>query len=177
MTKLERILLARASGRVQRFHCRALIRPENVAEHTFNLVNLLMVIGGRELHPRLLMAAFLHDMGEYATGDIPSPVKKALGKEAQTILEFKEAQHVDIIHDGVFNTLLTNGEEKLLQLADNLDGMLKATEEYRMGNYEVRTMALRYMEYVMELMGEVKDYDLETVGELVAYTRSHCYEN
>lgn len=144
---LGRAHLARRAGRVGRYHTQFMIKPENVAEHTFGLMNLLVIMTGGQLTAKLLMAAMAHDMGEYVTGDVPSPSKRAMGVEAKDAFSLMEDQAMLEIHpDGLWD--LSEWEYKLLKTADNLDGLLKCIEETRMGNYTMQECGENYAAYL-----------------------------
>lgn len=145
---LERAHLARKAGRVTRYHTQTLLRSEDVATHTFGLMNLLVVMTGGILRAELLMAALGHDMGEYATGDIPSPVKRAMSEEVRDNINFMEESAMLEIHYNAPMWKLSEWEQILLKAADNLDGLLKCIEEKRMGNYLIEEVGENYASYL-----------------------------
>ncbi len=146
-TILEKAHLARRAGRVTRYHQHTLLKTENVAEHTFGLVNLLMIMTGRQLTAKLLMAAMAHDMGEYVSGDIPSPVKHGLGPEFKEMINKLEDDAMHEIHGADWEELST-WEYLLLKTADNLDGLLKCIDEKHMGNMTTEFIGDKYAEYL-----------------------------
>lgn len=147
-TILERAHLARCAGRVTRYHTQFLLKTENVAEHTFGLVNLLMIMTGRQLTARLMMAALSHDMGEYISGDMPSPSKRAMGPDAKQAFGVIEFNAMAEVHGHLGWDELTPWEALLLKTADNLDGLLKCIEEKRMGNYTIEDVGENYAAYL-----------------------------
>lgn len=162
MSILERARLARRAGRVTRYHTQYLTKPENVAEHTFGLVNLLMIITGGQVRAELLMAAMSHDMGEYKSGDVPSPSKKAMGEEAKASFDALENAAMKIIHESV--NPISDWEYLLLKTCDNLDGLLKCIEEKRMGNYTIEECGENYASY---LSAQLPDLGGGPAAELV----------
>ena len=142
------IRAARRAGRVTRYHTSTLVKGEDVAQHTFNMMNLLMVMLNGQVSPALLKAALLHDQGEYVTGDIPSPVKRAMKLNE---LDIMETAAINYIHYAG-SPSLTEWEHLLLKVADNLDGLLKCTEELRLGNYELDMVGKTYVSYLNELL-------------------------
>lgn len=146
----------REAGNVQRFHTLRMIIPEDVAKHSFNLAHLLMWVTKGQASRNLILYALSHDMGEYVTGDIPSPVKKVLwGNPLQGM---EDAAAFDACPWAAENRL-TVEEVHIFKLCDNLDGLLKCAEEYQMGNPSIRSILLKYLEYVEENLNHV---DLET---------------
>lgn len=162
----EKLKAARQAGRVQRYHTTKLIWDEDVAQHTFNVLNLLMVMTQGQVSPNLLKAALLHDQGEYVTGDIPSPVKRTINTSAIEVMEFTA---VNFIHYSG-SPDLTDWEHKLLKTADNLDGLLKCTEEVGMGNCGAGPVGATYCEYLRQLLpelggGPISDMVRDAIGE------------
>jgi len=147
LNSLERVHLARRAGRVTRYHQHTLLKTENVAEHTFGLINILMIMTDRQITSKLLMAAMTHDQGEYVSGDIPSPIKHGLGVEFKDLLNTIEDKAMHDIHGGTWEEL-SEWEYLLLKTADNLDGLLKCIEEKRMGNYTIEFIGDKYAEYL-----------------------------
>lgn len=133
-TNLQKVALARRAGRVSRFHTQYLMRPENIAEHTYGVMNLLVMMTGGQLTANLLINALYHDGGEYLSGDVPSPVKKRVEGLRGAINDIEDLGTQATIGD---LPPLTEWEYKLLKVADNLDGMLKCIEERAMGNYTI----------------------------------------
>lgn len=147
LNALERVKLARRAGRVQRYHQHALLRTEDVAQHTFGLVNLLMIMTERQVTAELLMAAIAHDMGEYVSGDIPSPTKHGMGKEARAAFNAIEDKAMHDIHGAEWRTP-TDWEYLLLKTADNLDGLFKCMDERELGNGGIVFVGDKYAEFL-----------------------------
>lgn len=134
MSDYTRITLARRAGRVVRYHGQYLIRPENIAEHTFGVLNILAIMTGGQISAALMLNALFHDGGEYISGDMFSPIKRSVPglRDACNALE-KEGTDATI---GPLPTL-SDWEHKILKVADNLDGLFKCIEERDMGNYTI----------------------------------------
>lgn len=147
-TILERAHLARRAGRVTRYHAQTLLRSEDVATHTFGLMNLLVIMTGGTIRGELLLAALAHDMGEYATGDIPSPVKRAMDQDSRDEIRALEDIAMVAIHENGALWKISDWEYLLLKSADNLDGLLKCIEEKRMGNYMIEECGENYANYL-----------------------------
>lgn len=145
-----RVLDARKAGQVKRYHQFRLLHEETVAEHSFNVVNLVLILTNGTASAALLVAAITHDMGEYVSGDIPAPVKRGLGIDAQAILEILENTGLSSIHHNL--APITTEETFTLKVADYLDGLLKCREEIRLGNMEMILVGEQYRKYLVELM-------------------------
>lgn len=165
----QKIKAARKAGRVVRYHNRETIRTEDVAQHTFNMMNLIMIMTHGTPSLNLLKAALLHDQGEYVVGDIPSPIKRLLGSYHD--LDAMEEQGVNFIHHkGIPH--LTEWERKLLKVSDNLDGLLRCIEELKLGNDDMREVGATYKAYLEKqleglgggvishiVLGAIRDFD------------------
>lgn len=148
----EKIRTARKAGRVMRYHTSEVLRTEDVAQHTFNMLNLLMILTEGAVSIGLMKAALLHDQGEYVTGDIPSPVKKSLGHYHE--LASMEEAAVNFIHKQG-SPKLTKWEHTLLKIADNMDGLIKCTEEVKLGNRDLVPVGRVYTNYLFKQLEEV----------------------
>lgn len=146
MLTSQRIDAAREAASVLRFHTARTIHDETVGHHTFNMVNLLLIMTNGEVSRNLLIAAVCHDLGEPAVGDIPSPVKRAMPKELQNVVKRMEDEAVLAIHP--YAPIISNEEAATLKLADNIDGLLKCRDELRLGNRAIRAIGDRYIEYI-----------------------------
>lgn len=151
-----KVKLARKAGRVNRYHQRQMIHGEDVAQHSFNMMNTLMILTDGNASKHLLVAALLHDQGEYVTGDIPAPVKHSLLSIDQNFLLKKmEEQGVNVIHNAGMPTL-TNWEQILLKVADNLDGLWKCWEELEKGNDDLKEVGIAYAGFLEAQLDSLK---------------------
>ena len=153
-----RIQKAREAGAVTRYHTARLIRGEDVAQHTFNMLNLALILTNGSVSPALFCAILAHDMGERVVGDLPSPVKNSLGPEVMTFIHDLEDSAVREVHPTLLPIALRKGELNLLTLCDNLDGLLKCMEEIRMGNSLVIPIATRYHTYIVDILDRSPQY-------------------
>lgn len=138
----------RDAGIVQRFHTARVLRHESVAEHSFNVAQLVMALTCGQASRDLILAALMHDMGEYKTGDIPSPVKLRLPPEVAATMESMEVEATKELHPGAWWGL-TPVEERILAIADRLDGLMKCVDELKMGNRHIIPIGNRYVGYLM----------------------------
>lgn len=144
----EQVRLARLAGRVARFHTRPLLRPENVAEHTFNVMNLMILLTDGVVSPKALQHALQHDMGEYRVGDVPGPSKRNFASGA--FLAAEERAVADIFGAGPPN--LNDWEHLIFKVADNLDGLLKCREELVMGNVDALEPGRDYAQLLQAML-------------------------
>jgi 5'-deoxynucleotidase YfbR-like HD superfamily hydrolase len=126
-------------GRVIRYHAvPSCHNPlQDVAQHSWNVIILLMHITDFKCGANLLMEAAMHDTAELMTGDIPYTVKRD-NPELKKTLALLEKKHrrEDTIHD---EFALTPEEKALLKVCDTLDGFIWcAKHEDRSGPVEDR---------------------------------------
>lgn len=135
---------SRKAGRVRRYHTVRMICPQDVAQHSFNVCNLVRLLGG-SMYAQL--AAIYHDMGEYFCSDVPSPVKRSLGPQAKMALEKLEFEGMAAC--GINSDIPLNEKDaRILKVADNLEGLITCIEEVRMGNQDLVEAGFRYAEYL-----------------------------
>lgn len=158
---LHQIKLAREAGIIKRYHQVRIIHPETVAEHSFNLVNLMIMLTEGKVSRNCIINGLLHDMGEWAVGDIPSNIKRLLSKEAKDLIATKEEEAIAKVQPSVAMLACTDDERHLIDLCDKLDGLLKCTEELKMGNQHIIPVGERYVGYIQDAIEHDPAYRLE----------------
>jgi 5'-deoxynucleotidase YfbR-like HD superfamily hydrolase len=133
---------------VKRFHTRDTIKEDLVGRHEHGVAMLCYFLTDGDAGRDLLMAGMTHDQGELRTGDLPSPTKRALGTGMGSIYEMEKCALLE--HKMVF--VLTDDEHVILNIADNLDGMLFCIRERRLGNEEISDIFHRYDSYVAKIL-------------------------
>lgn len=174
MQQQHRIHRIRAAGAIKRFHTARVIKEESIAEHSLNVAALILVLTEGEASRNLLIRAMLHDHGEAAIGDIPANIKARIPPEARQELEDKEAAEVEIMFPGLSALHLSETEEKLLHIADRLDGLLKCTDEVLMGNRHLILIGERYCEYLSQLVSDTKPF-YPVVWDIIHHFRESVY--
>lgn len=168
MKLIRQLNALRDAGIVARYHTARILRPESVAEHSFNVVNIVLAITKGLASKELIVAALTHDMGEYLVGDIPAPVKLRLPPEVgQTIAEMED-DAIDDLHPDLYRGL-TKDEERVLKIADRLDGLLKCLDELKMGNTTIIPIGGRYVGYLHQLTDKDDYLRMEVTGIIQAW--------
>lgn len=123
------------SGQVTRKHTMENIRAENVAEHSWGVV-LLLLLAWPHAPAHLIIGAQIHDFGERATGDMPGPVKwgnPILEKEMERL----EREHTtNLLPESLcddFNTL-TEAEWAVIEIFDRAEFCISMIREKMLGN-------------------------------------------
>lgn len=136
----ERVAFLREAGEVRRCHTTPLSREYTVGLHSYNAVNLLLL-----LHPapslNLVRALMWHDAPERLLGDLPATAKWA-SIDLTTAYEALEARIAG--HFGI-QVLLTDEEREWVNAMDSLELYLWSCEEIRAGN-------LAFVEYKNRLL-------------------------
>lgn len=104
--------ILRASG-VTRWHIVRTVRPQSLAEHTFDVVMIARAVAKNAGYDdyEIIKAALLHDLDEIVTGDIPTPSKqraRANGWELN-----------DLYRD-ITGREITEDESLIIQIADRM---------------------------------------------------------
>lgn len=134
------------AGAVRRFHVMPTIRENTVAEHSWQVVMLVLLLTDYTAPAEWLIYAAQHDMAEFETGDIPSPAKKLVGIKDQV----SAAEESVLEQFGVVMPTISAEGHKVMKLADCLSGMLNCVTERSMGNKNVTECFHNYLAYVIE---------------------------
>lgn len=139
------------SGGTQRFHTHAarMIRTQDVAQHSYNVVGLVIALTGGAASRSLILAALLHDAGEHWTGDVPAPTKRR-DPTFRAVLDAAELAAVRA-QLGMAEAALSVGEAAVLKLSDSLEGALHCAREIELGNRLVYDMMANFLDYVAEV--------------------------
>jgi len=130
----------RASGDVIRYHAAPLSRIQNIAQHSYGVVMILLELKP-DASPNLIRAALLHDFPELYTGDTPS-ISKWRYPELEEVLRKAEAEILATID---YPTLPAD-ERQLLKFADMLEGAMFCVEEAERGSPVGARIARRFLE-------------------------------
>jgi len=144
-TITERIRFLREGGEVLRCHTHGSPDPTyNVARHTFNVVNLLLM-----LHPdpsvEMIKAAMWHDAPERMTGDIPAVTKWESPELTEAL---RHLENRIMAHYGL-ETFLDDNEQMWVKCCDRLELYLWASEQWVRGDNRfdfMRTKLLAWFE-------------------------------
>lgn len=135
---------ARLAGRVRRYHTWPYIREQSVAEHSWQLLRILLCIWP-EVPAHVMSYVVRHDCGEMKTGDAPYPVKAdnpdiARGMdrvEGESLLEQLNAGFLILGPD------VTQDEKWVVKLAEFIEMWEWGAEEQLLGNQFARLVAQR----------------------------------
>jgi 5'-deoxynucleotidase YfbR-like HD superfamily hydrolase len=157
----DRLLFLRRGLGVRRYHQRYTSVIDTVGKHSAGVAGMILLLYGEKTPPgHVLAQAIVHDLPECVTGDIPSPAKRAMGLAAKEELDNKEWE---LLHDHRFVYPCTEAEERLLKLADYLDGLAFCWEEFRRGNKEVDEVGDVYLSYINRIVDNSDEQEAEVV--------------
>lgn len=123
--KTTRLIALREAATVVRCHIMPAHRRPSVGEHSYNMVNMLLV-----LHPDppmgLIKACMWHDVAERWLGDMPAPTKRRVSG-----FEDMESHILSVLQLGYS---LSEEDQRWLHGLDKAEILLWAKEELTMGN-------------------------------------------
>ena len=120
------------------------LNRDTVATHSYYVTlysyQIARLIGWRQNLPRLMFLALTHDLDETVTGDIVSPVKRAIVdvERARAYISTAMEQRMPAIWDQIKMEAVNDDEAvAIIECADRLDALLFLIVEQRMGNRHV----------------------------------------
>ena len=126
----EKIKSVRESGIVKRCHTLPVHRQQTLADHQWNVAQLILLLFPDKASKNLIVAALNHDIPERWIGDIPSRFKAEILSSSQFI-DNAEAKIQDIFD---IQIVLNSEEHDILTFCDMLDFFLFCQEERNFGN-------------------------------------------
>lgn len=144
----------RAAGLVRRFHTWPVLREQTVAEHSWQVVRILYAVWP-DPPAHLVVAALFHDVGEIATGDLPSYAKARSSNLRQAAEEMENAAWLAMcLPWGVpAPELLTTDELVVLKFCDRMELLEHSFQEGMLGNRFADPMMNRVEGAVRSLLG------------------------
>lgn len=151
------------NGQVVRKHTMENIRAENVGEHTWGVVTLLLM-AWPGVPPNIVVGAQFHDSGERATGDMPGPTKWA-NEVLSTEMDRLEQKHItDTMPEHICDDIntLTEAEWAVIEIFDRAEFCISMGRERRLGN----TYSMLYFERSLTKLEQVLEKHLETFQKM-----------
>lgn len=161
LSPVERLILLREAGNVERSHTLPHHGSYSVGKHSFDAALILLVC-----HPdpsmELLKAVLMHDLGERYTGDVPSPTKWSDGEIARRLdrLESRALEAMGI------TIQLSPEDHQWLMGVDRVEFLLWCKDQIAMGNMGAATV-------LGAQLGVVADMDLP--DELRQFVAEHMW--
>lgn len=134
----------RLGGLVNRYHTKNTIQPNTVGHHSFGVAWMIYLLTKGAADTSLVFAALAHDLAEQVTGDISSPTKRKF-PELAAMVQLMEDETLEA--HGLFFQL-SSEEQRILKIADCLDGMLYCISEFEIGNRSIMDVYYRYCSYI-----------------------------
>lgn len=151
------------NGQVVRKHTMENIRAENIGEHTWGVVTLLLM-AWPGVKPNIVVGAQFHDSGERATGDMPGPTKWA-NPVLESEMDRLEHEHIqrtlpEHLRDDI--TTLTENEWAVIEIFDRAEFCISMGRERRL----VNTYAMIYFERALTKMEQVIETHLDAFEKM-----------
>lgn len=157
-----RLRAVERSARVLRYHTEPVVHRQSVGEHTYGVLWMLCLI--TDPSKELMKAGLMHDTAEYVAGDVPSPAKRHV-----TIKEAFDKVEEEVLAQLAWRLPdLTDEEERLLKLADLLEGAAFCLCEWRRGNRDIDTALGNYLRYLASMKPDGK------AGEIFNYLKEQA---
>jgi 5'-deoxynucleotidase YfbR-like HD superfamily hydrolase len=121
----------RAAGVVARYHQYGPHLAQSVAAHSWGVATLALHLWP-DCSRELLIACIMHDVGEYATGDIPAPTKWQMTKSMVQDIELMEEQAVT--RAWPYMPVLSLTDVQRLKWCDSLELMIHCLEAMLSGD-------------------------------------------
>lgn len=143
------------AGRVRRFHTAVEIPPQSVAEHSFGVALIVEYLHGlarpenldrHAFAGRLMRHAIKHDLSEYFTADMPSPVRKEFDCEefndmadhyAREKLDYDPPEEGSVVADWI-------------KAADKLEALRYFCQLVKEGNTVAKTYVVAQHEHILK---------------------------
>lgn len=146
----------------KRFHNAAVLTENTVAQHSWGVAWFAYLLSPERPAARVLLAAMAHDLAEQITGDMPAPAKRLLG--IRGMLADKENEVLRRFGMD-FENELNEAEERIVGLADCMDGMLYCVKERQLGNRFIEYTFQKFHSYIVDLC--TSDLEKEILSTLV----------
>jgi len=155
----QRLQFIHEGSRVERFHTRPGHTPDTDGRHSHGVAMLVYLLSPVMPSAELLMEALSHDLAEQFTGDTPAPAKWRMEDNGRALdaMEKQMRQKFGLLFP------ITEEEQRLLKLADSLDGLLWCAHEAALGNRYVRLIYDRWEAYMQTLLSTCSQRELEIV--------------
>lgn len=152
MTELEkRLKFIYKGGLTKRFHTADTLTEQSVAEHSFGVAWVIVLIYP-SARKELILAALAHDLAEHVVGDVSSPAKRRYPalKAALDAAEGNVLAEVGLDYERG----LSDHELRMLKIADMLDGMMYCVRERLMGSMRSIKIYNNFKSYLAEFIKE-----------------------
>lgn len=160
-------------GSVERFAVDNLKFPYSVAEHSFRVAMLSMLIvdeyntkSNNQISSEIVLRkALIHDLEEVKMGDIPSPAKNIDKKIKKYLREIGESLMETIILKGLPNKIKheylvlwktdKDGESgEIIELSDKLEGLYQSIKEVNASNDELEESLVSHVDFFESKRGK-----------------------
>lgn len=155
------------AGRITRYHTEPMITRQDVGNHTYGLMHIILAIEP-DASADLFVAALEHDVPELATGDVPAPAKW-YNPDLDKALRSAEQKFID--EYDVRTPALNAYEYDVLKVADMAELVLHMVHEYSLGNRNAKKICIRGMHYLQDNYGHHDGID--NIGVFLRHLYTH----
>lgn len=162
----------RLAGEVSRYHTWPHIRQQSIAEHSWQVMRVLLAIYPMASRG-LLIHCMNHDAGEIGTGDIPYPIKKE-NPELKKIMDNLESETIGVMASKwnfPVPALLSPEEKIVFKIAEFIEMWEWALKEQLLGNKFAEVVASRCLEEAFSLCRKISQ-DIAELAQRYIVTRT-----
>lgn len=134
-------------GAVKRYH-NEMVTPQTVGHHSYGVVWLCWLLTSGKASAALLINANAHDTAEGAVGDVPAPTKRAIPGLKEMLDKYEERA---LLNAGINLPEITKEEQRILKLADVMEGMMYCIAERATGNQNAEGIYENFQQYAAKL--------------------------
>lgn len=148
---------------VKRYHTHPMLVEQRIDSHSYGvamLTTIIVPVASPARKNRLLMAALVHDLAEWRTGDIPAPAKRALPGLRDALGEYEQG----LLRHAGLEIVLDEKDKRVLKVADCADGALHCIHDRKMGNLYAQEPYSNFMRYLREEQ-QIGHPDVAEAGE------------
>lgn len=158
----------RLAGEVSRYHVWPHIRQQSVAEHSWQVMRILLAIYPMASRG-LLIYCMAHDAGEIGTGDVPYPIKKE-NPDLKVIMDGLETETVSAMTlkwNFPSKVTLTPEEKIIFKIAEFIEMWEWALKEQLLGNKFAEVVASRCLKEAHDLCNKVDPTIADTTHQYI----------
>ena len=144
MDSITKIKAIREGGSVKRCHIMPIINEYDVAQHSYNVLSLLLVLNPN-MSANLTKAALWHDVAERWLGDVPATAKWTYPSFAHPY----EAAEDTVLEALSLKPEITEDEKRWLKGADMLELWMFCIDQLNLGNRNVMQMKNKCEEFLL----------------------------
>ena len=158
------------AGRVKRFHTKQTLQEQNIADHSWGVVQLLLHFWPNS-RKEVMIAALDHDLPELITGDIPGGLKRDHPEISQLFDKLdQEYLKTEFYREEI---KLEEYEKIRLKFVDLMELFIFSSREIELGNKRFGLLKASVLDRLNDLVNRMDAKDREAV---ISFLIIYCSE-